>query len=77
MDDINILSLIDIIRGIFYGKYFKKQLIISTHDYKVAELFRRTFRNLNVEIIKYDSYTDEGPIVKQFEKFLQLKVNNQ
>lgn len=71
MDDINILSFIDIIRSLFFGEKFRKQIVISTHDNKLAELFRRKFRYLNVEIIRFESYTDEGPVVRHYNKYLQ------
>jgi DNA repair exonuclease SbcCD ATPase subunit len=73
MDDINILSLIDIIRGLYLDSTFSKQLIISTHDNKVAELFRRKFRNLEIDIVRFETYTSEGPRVIHYDKLLQVK----
>lgn len=72
MDDINILSFIDILRSLFNENNMKKQIIISTHDFKLAELFRKKFRFLNMEIVRYETYTKEGPIIKQYDKNLQL-----
>lgn len=71
MDDINVLSFIDILRGLYLSKNFKKQIIISTHDFKLAELFRKKLRFLNLEIVRFESYTNEGPILRFYDKNLQ------
>lgn len=63
MDDINVLTFIDILRGAIFniiGKD-KKQFIISTHDQDVFRLMNKKFRFLNLKYFEFDDYDDQGP----------------
>lgn len=63
MDEINVLSLIDLIR-LFMEKY-DKQFIISTHDYNFYQMMLRKYRNQEIAVIEYEGYSEKGPLIKQ------------
>lgn len=63
MDEINVLSLIDLIR-LFIDKY-DKQFIISTHDYSFYQMMLKKFRNQDIAVIEYEGYSEKGPLIKQ------------
>ncbi|MGZ0043065.1 ATP-binding protein [Paenibacillus ottowii] len=63
MDEINVLSLIDLIR-LFMEKY-DKQFIISTHDYSFYQMMLKKFRNQDIAVIEYEGYSEKGPLIKQ------------
>ncbi|MGV6938652.1 AAA family ATPase [Paenibacillus sp. CMM36] len=63
MDEINVLSLIDLIR-LFMEKY-NKQFIISTHDFNFYQMMLRKYRNQEIAVIEYEGYSEKGPLIKQ------------
>ena len=63
MDDINILSYIDLMRAIFDSKIVGKNIIISTHDDNFTKLLSIKMRNKKFMIYNFISYGDEGPII--------------
>ncbi|MDK8641690.1 AAA family ATPase [Niallia taxi] len=65
MDDVNILALIDVFRGIMDSKFKNKKLLISTHDSNFAKLLSIKMRNRKIVQYHFKSYTEEGPIVFQ------------
>ncbi|MGH0601587.1 hypothetical protein [Bacillus mycoides] len=65
MDDVNILALIDVFRGIMDSKFKKKKLIISTHDNNFAKLLSIKMRNRKIVQYHFKSYTEEGPQIIQ------------
>uniref|UniRef100_UPI00187D1373 hypothetical protein n=1 Tax=Metasolibacillus meyeri TaxID=1071052 RepID=UPI00187D1373 len=66
MDEVNIISFIDLIR-LFVDKH-KKQIIISTHDQSFHKLLLKKFRYYNIATIEYEAYGDKGPILKMSNK---------
>lgn len=62
MDEINVVSFIDLIR--VFVKKFDKQIIISTHDYTFYQMILRKFRFQDVAVIEYEGYSDNGPLLK-------------
>lgn len=68
MDDLNVLSFIDLIRNYSNMKEGNdKQVIISTHDITFYELMKKKFRHMNVAVIEYESYDENGPIFVKFD----------
>lgn len=63
MDDINILSFIDLLRCLIDSEDFKSDIILSTHDSNFAKLLMIKMRNKSYRIINFDSYGIEGPII--------------
>lgn len=57
LDDINVLSLIDFLRGLLDSdESDKKQIVLSTHDERFYDLMVRKFQNYNLKTFKYESY---------------------
>lgn len=54
LDDINVLSLIDLIRGLLDLK--SKQVILSTHDERFYNLVKRKFADYKLKAFKFESY---------------------
>ncbi|MCL3782093.1 hypothetical protein EMN47_17025 [Prolixibacteraceae bacterium JC049] len=63
MDDLNILALIDVFRGLVDIKNTKR-IILSTHDDNFAKLLKVKMRNKNIKVIDFESYGNEGPLIK-------------
>ncbi|WP_145410829.1 AAA family ATPase [Paenibacillus xylanexedens] len=63
MDEVNVLSLIDLVR-LFMEKY-DKQFIISTHDHNFYQMMLKKFRNQDIAVIEYEGYSEKGPLIKQ------------
>ena len=63
MDDINILSFIDLLRCFIDSEDFKNDIILSTHDSNFAKLLMIKMRNKKYKIINFESYGNEGPII--------------
>ncbi|NMM55557.1 hypothetical protein [Paenibacillus aquistagni] len=63
MDEVNVLSLIDLVR-LFMEKY-DKQFIISTHNYNFYQTMLKKFRNQDIAVIEYEGYSEKGPLIKQ------------
>jgi len=55
LDDINVLSLIDLIRGLLDLKT-GKQVIISTHDERFYNLVKRKFSDYKLKAFKFELY---------------------
>ncbi|KXH86965.1 AAA family ATPase [Sporosarcina sp. HYO08] len=65
MDDLNVFSFIDIIRGFASEGVFnelKKQFVLSTHDEKIYRLMKKKFRFYNNGTILFNEYSDVGPV---------------
>lgn len=54
LDDINVLSFIDLIRGLLDLK--SKQVILSTHDERFYNLVKRKFSNYRLKSFRFESY---------------------
>lgn len=67
MDDINILSFIDILRSmssdLSVSGSFNKQMILSTHDEKIYRLLNKKLRFLNTQQFRYIDYNSTGPVI--------------
>lgn len=64
MDDLNIFSFIDILRGFASEGVFeelKKQFVLSTHDEKIYRLMKKKFRFINNKSISFSEYNIFGP----------------
>lgn len=64
MDDLNIFSFIDILRGFANDGVFedlKKQFVLSTHDEKIYRLMKKKFRFINNKSISFIEYNNFGP----------------
>lgn len=55
LDDINVLSLIDLLRSLLDIKT-GKQIIMSTHDERFYNLIRRKFSDYKIKSYKFESY---------------------
>jgi len=67
MDDLNVVAFVDLIRVLCDPSGYGKQFIISTHDKAFHQLMRRKFRFLNVGVIEYDGYGEDGPLLAETE----------
>ncbi|RHW53757.1 hypothetical protein DZC34_22120 [Clostridium botulinum] len=63
MDDINILSYIDLMRAIIDSNVISKNIVISTHDDNFAKLLSIKMRNKEFKVYNFISYSKEGPII--------------
>ncbi|NFQ68080.1 AAA family ATPase [Clostridium sporogenes] len=63
MDDINILSYIDLMRAIIDSNLISKNIIISTHDDNFAKLLSIKMRNKEFKVYNFISYGKEGPVI--------------
>ncbi|PPV15605.1 hypothetical protein AWN73_10995 [Clostridium butyricum] len=61
MDDYNILSVIDIFRGITNNK----TLVISTHDENFKKLLAVKYRNRKCKIFDFNEYNNFGPVISE------------
>lgn len=67
MDDINIISFIDILRSCSdenQSGFRQRQIILSTHDDKIYRLMMNKFRFLSAKSITFGGYTERGPVVE-------------
>ena len=62
MDDLNIISFIDLMRVLVSQEDLNKQFIISTHNSNFYDMLRKKFRMLDIGLIQYDSYGKNGPV---------------
>ncbi|MED1902429.1 AAA family ATPase [Bacillus thuringiensis] len=70
MDDVNILSFIDILRSITLedmSSSLNKQVVMSTHDDKIFRLMSKKLRFLNTQSFRFIDYNEKGPV---FESIL-------
>lgn len=63
MDDINMVSFIDLLRALKRSDRVDKNLIIGTHDLNFSKLLKIKFRHHSYVEYYFDSYTREGPKV--------------
>lgn len=63
MDDINMVSFIDLLRALKRTNRVDKNLIIGTHDLNFSKLMKIKFRHHSYVEYYFDSYTREGPKV--------------
>lgn len=61
MDDMNVLAFIDVLRSCIDQDILNKQIIISTHDSKIANLFIKKFRYYKNRVYNFMEYTSDGP----------------
>lgn len=65
MDDLNVLSFIDLMRDFAdRSAGWGKQIIISTHDLSFYELMRKKFRHMDIGVVEFESYGANGPIIR-------------
>jgi len=70
MDDLNIISFIDLMRILVSQEGLNKQFIISTHNSNFYDMLRKKFRMHDIGLIEYESYGENGPVfVDDSEKF--------
>src|SRR5690606_3314057 len=56
LDDINVLSFIDFLRGLLDSKNSKKQIILSTHDERFYDLMLKKFKDYKIKTFRFESY---------------------
>jgi len=61
MDDINMVSFIDLLRALKRSNSVDKNFIIGTHDFNFSKLLKIKFRHHSYVEYYFDSYTKEGP----------------
>jgi len=62
MDDLNIISFIDLMRVLVSQDGLNKQFIISTHNSNFYDMLRKKFRMIDIGLIQYNSYGKNGPV---------------
>jgi len=65
MDDIKILSFIDVLRAISDSNFRKRSLIISTHDDNFAKLLAIKYRNKSLTQYNFIGYGSQGPLIQR------------
>ncbi|MCI3922677.1 hypothetical protein MO973_20810 [Paenibacillus sp. TRM 82003] len=65
MDDIKILSFIDVLRAISDSNFRKRSLIISTHDDNFAKLLAIKYRNKSLTQYNFIGYGPQGPLIQR------------
>jgi ABC-type lipoprotein export system ATPase subunit len=69
MDDLNIISFIDVLRSCSMdGGDLNKQLVLSTHDDKFYRLLLKKFRFLSAVGYYFETYDEDGPGVRSWGK---------
>lgn len=67
LDDLNLMGLVDLLRRLREHR----QLLVSTHDERFAQLLRRKLRPVSgdqrTRVIVFESWQREGPAVRQFD----------
>jgi DNA repair exonuclease SbcCD ATPase subunit len=67
MDDLNIISFIDVLRSCsMEGGDLNKQLVLSTHDDKFYRLLLKKFRFLSAVGYYFETYDEDGPGVRSW-----------
>lgn len=67
MDDINVLSFVDIMRSIILGEKFDKRFVISTHYHQFYRLMVKKFRFMNTRVFRVDDYNGNGPFISYYD----------
>lgn len=65
MDDINMVSFIDLLRSIKKSKRISRNMVIGTHDFTFSKLVKIKFRNYSFIEYMFESYSKEGPVIKR------------
>lgn len=60
LDDINVLSFIDLIRGLLDAEA-GKQVIMSTHDARFYDLIKHKFADYRIKAYRFNSYGSVMP----------------
>lgn len=63
MDDINMVSFIDLLRSLQKTKNIHRSFIIGTHDENFAKLLKIKFRHRQIIEYQLSAYSKEGPII--------------
>lgn len=67
LDDLNLLGLVDVLRHV----KDRRQMFISTHDYRFGTLLRRKLRPVETgqrtRIIEISDWSRQGPIIHQYD----------
>ncbi len=63
MDDLNIFAFVDVIRWVYYNLPQPPQFFISTHDRKIAAFLQKKFRKLNLQVLEFTGFDEEGPVI--------------
>jgi len=61
LDDINVVSFIDLLRALIRSDHVNKNYIISTHDHNFSKLLKIKLRNYSFIEYMFISYGEEGP----------------
>ena len=61
LDDINVVSFIDLVRALIRSRHINKNYIISTHDHNFSKLLKIKLRNYSFVEYSFISYGEEGP----------------
>lgn len=67
MDDINMISFIDLLRCLNESQHINKNFIIGTHDYNFSKLLKIKFRHHSFIEYRFEAYTNEGPRVSRIK----------
>lgn len=73
MDDINVLSFIDIMRSILSSNKFCKKFVLSTHDEQFYRLMVKKFRFSNARFFRFDEYSCDGPTFSYYDTIMENK----
>lgn len=73
MDDINVLSFVDIIRSIISSDKFNKRFILSTHDEQFYRLMVKKFRFINTRVFRFGDYNCNGPFFSYHDTLISPK----
>lgn len=67
LDDINVVSFIDLLRALIRSKHVNKNYIISTHDHNFSKLLKIKLRNYSFIEYRFISYGEEGPRINMVQ----------
>lgn len=67
MDDINMISFIDLLRALKTAKNVNKNFVIGTHDDNFSKLLKIKFRHRSFIEYHFESYSKEGPVVRMIK----------
>ncbi len=65
MDDINMVSFIDLLRALNNSEHVNKNIVIGTHDMNFSKLLKIKFRHRTCIEYSFDSYSKEGPKIRE------------
>lgn len=67
MDDMNVLSFIDIIRSLISSNKFNKHFVLSTHDEQFYRLMVKKLRFIDTRIFRFCDYNLDGPTFTYYD----------